>query len=46
MSEEDQKLMEALNRILELNTMIAKQNAIILQALTLPIMLVERDKDQ
>lgn len=36
---------EVLLRVIQLNEVIAKQNSIIIQALTLPVMLVKQEKD-
>lgn len=42
---DDQKLIDALMAVLEINTMIAKQNALIVQALMLPELMCKGDKD-
>lgn len=36
---------EVLLRVIQLNEVIAKQNAVIIQALSLPVMLVKQEKN-
>lgn len=43
---EDEKLFELLTVVLELNTTLAKQNALIVQALTLPHLLIKGEQDE
>lgn len=46
MEEQEKQYIEALMRVLEINQMIAKQNALIVQALTLPqLMIKPEDRD-
>jgi hypothetical protein len=41
----EQQLEEIFRQILEINQTIAKQNALIVQALTLPALMVKADQD-
>ena len=43
---DEQKLYEALITVLEINTMLAKQNALIVQALMMPYLLVKGDNNE
>lgn len=43
---DEQKLYEALMAVLEINKMLAKQNALIVQALTLPDLITKGDNDE
>ena len=46
MEEQERQYIEALMRVLEINQMIAKQNALIVQAITLPhLMIKPEDRD-
>lgn len=44
MDEQEKQYMEALMRVLEVNQMIAKQNALIVQALTLPQLIIKPEE--
>ena len=44
MDEQKERYMEALMLVLEINQMIAKQNALIVQALTLPQLMIKPEK--
>jgi len=44
MDEETRKAMETLDSVLEMNKMIVKQNALIVQTLTLPKLLVSGER--
>jgi len=41
MDDQEKQYIEALMRVLEINQMIAKQNALIVQALTLPQLMIK-----
>ena len=44
MEEQERQYIEALMRVLEINQMIAKQNALIVQALTLPQLMIKPEE--